>query len=82
MQDVARLPFVRVHIGRGQDTCISEQARRTRRTPTDSGVDGSGDGMSSLIGLSSFADAAHAQAADDQWSRRCEDAPVATERAV
>jgi hypothetical protein len=42
----------------------------------------SGDGMSSLIGLSSFADEAHAQAADGQWSRRCEDAPVATERAV
>ncbi len=42
----------------------------------------SGDGMSSLIGLSSFADSAHAQAADDQWSRQCEDALVATERAV
>ena len=39
MQDVARLPSVRVHIGRGQDTCISEQARRTRRTPTAGGVD-------------------------------------------
>ena len=32
--------FVRVHTGRGQDTCISEQARRTRRTPTAGGVDG------------------------------------------
>ena len=40
IQDVARLPFVRVHIGGGQDTCISEQARRTRRTPTAGGVDG------------------------------------------
>ena len=40
MQDVARLLFVRVHIGRGQDPCISEQVRCTRRTPTDSGVDG------------------------------------------
>ena len=86
---------------------VAQEARRTHRTPTTSGVDSvktvgsargvktagrargvktvgrvSGDGMSSLIGLSSFADAAHAQAADDQWSRRCEDAPVATERAV
>ena len=98
MQDVARLPFVRVHIGRGQDTCISEQARRTRRTPTTSGVDsvktvgsargvktagrargvktvgrGGGNGTSSLIGLSSFAGAAHAKDANGQWSRRCED---------
>ncbi len=40
MQDVDRLLFVRVHIGRGQDPCISEQARRTRRTPTAGGVDG------------------------------------------
>ena len=40
MQDVARLLFVRVHIGRGQDPCISEQARCTRRTPTAGGVDG------------------------------------------
>ena len=31
--------FVRVHTGRGQDTCIREQAPRTRRTPTASGVD-------------------------------------------
>jgi len=31
---------VRVHTGRGQDTCISEQAQRTCRTPTASGVDG------------------------------------------
>ena len=86
---------------------VAQEARRTRRTPTTSGVDSvktvgiargvktagrargvktvgrvSGDGMSSLIGLSSFADSAHAQAADDQWSRRCEDALVATERAV
>jgi hypothetical protein len=86
---------------------VAQEARRTRRTPTASGVDSvktvgsargvktagrargvktvgrvSGDGMSSLIGLSSFADEAHAQAADGQWSRRCEDAPVATERAV
>ncbi len=86
---------------------VAQEARRTRRTPTASGVDSvktvgsargvktagrargvktvgrvSGDGMSSLIGLSSFADAAHVQAADGQWSRQCEDAPVATERAV
>ena len=40
MQDVDRLLFVRVHIGRGQDPCFSEQARRTRRTPTGGGVDG------------------------------------------
>ena len=89
MQDVARLPFVRVHIGRGQDTCISEQARRTRRTPTASGIDGvkmvgrargvktvgrtGGNGTSSLLGLSSFAGAAHAQDANGQWSRRCDD---------
>ena len=112
MQDVARLPFVRVHIGRGQDTCISEQARRTRRTPTAGGVDGvktvrrararrtrrtptasgidgvkmvgrargvktvgraGGNGTSSLLGLSSFAGAAHAKDANGQWSRRCED---------
>jgi hypothetical protein len=32
-----------------------------------------GDGTSSLIGLSSFAGAAHAQDADGQWNRRCED---------
>ena len=32
--------LVRVHEGRGQDTCISEQAQRTCRTPTASGVDG------------------------------------------
>ena len=31
------------------------------------------DGMSSLIGLSSFAGAVHAQDADGQWSRWCED---------
>jgi len=112
MQEVARLPFVRVHIGRGQDTCISEQAWRTRRTPTAGGVDGvktvgraralrtrrmptasgvdgvkmvgiargvktvgrpSGNGKSSLIGLSSLAGEAHAQDANGQWSRRCED---------
>ena len=30
MQDVARLLFVRVHIGRGQDPCISERAVRRR----------------------------------------------------
>ena len=40
MQDVARLLFVRVHIGRGQDPCISEQVRCTRRTPTARGLDG------------------------------------------
>ncbi len=33
----------------------------------------SGNGTSSLIGLSSFAGAAHAQDADGQWNRRCED---------
>ena len=32
-----------------------------------------GDGTSSLVGLSSFADAAHAQDADGQWNRLCED---------
>ena len=32
-----------------------------------------GDGTSSLIGLSSFAGVAHAQDADGQWNRRCED---------
>jgi len=84
--------FVQVHTGRGQDTCISEQARRTRRTPTASGVDcvktvghargvktvGSVgvDGTSSLIGLSSFAGAAHTQDADGQWNRLCEDGGV------
>ena len=109
---MARLLFVRVHIGRGQDPCISEQARRTRRTPTAGGVDGvktvrrararrtrrtptasgidgvkmvgrargvktvgraGGNGTSSLLGLSSFAGAAHAKDANGQWSRRCED---------
>ena len=66
MQDVARLPFVRVHIGRGQDTCISEQARRTRRTQTAGGVD-------SVKTVGRARGAAHAQDADGQWSRRCED---------
>jgi hypothetical protein len=70
MQDVDRLPFVlpfvRVHIGRGQDTCISEQARRTRRTPTAGGVDG-------VKTVGRPRGAAHAQDADGQWSRRCED---------
>ena len=99
MQDVARLLFVRVHIGRGQDPCISEQvrctrrtptaggvdgvktvrrarARRTRRTPTASGIDGvkmvgraGGNGTISLLGLSSFAGAAHAKDSNGQWSR-------------
>ena len=32
-----------------------------------------GDGTSSLIGISSFAGAAHALDADSQWNRRCED---------
>ena len=115
MQDVARLLFVRVNIGRGQDPCIREQARRTRRTPTAGGVDSvktvgrararrtrrtptasgidgvkmvgrargvktvghaGGNGTSSLLGLSSFAGAAHAQDANGQWSRRCEDGGV------
>ncbi len=35
-----------------------------------------GDGTSSLIGLSSFAGAAHAQDADGQWNRRCEECGV------
>ena len=33
----------------------------------------SGDGTSSLIGISSFAGVAHAHDADGQWNRRCED---------
>jgi hypothetical protein len=68
-----------------------QEARRTRRTPTASGVDGvktvgrvrgvktvgrASDGTSSLIGLSSFAGAAHAQDSDSQWNRRCEDCGV------
>jgi hypothetical protein len=57
---------VRVHIGRGQDTCISEQARRTRRTPTAGGVD-------SVKTVGRARGAAHAQDADGQWRRRCED---------
>jgi hypothetical protein len=32
-----------------------------------------GDGTSSLIEFSSFAGAAHAQDADGQWTRQCED---------
>jgi hypothetical protein len=32
-----------------------------------------GNGTSSLLGLSSFAGAAHAKDANGQWSRRCED---------
>ena len=59
-------PLVRVHIGRGQDTCISEQARRTRRTSTVSGVD-------SVKTVGHARGAAHAQDADGQWSRLCED---------
>ena len=59
MQDVARLPFVRVHIGRGQDPCISEQERRTRRTQTAGGV----DGVKTVGGARGVA---HAQDADGQ----------------
>ncbi len=58
--------FVQVHTGRGQDTCISEQARRTRRTPTASGVD-----CVKTVGRARGS--AHAQDADGQWSRQCED---------
>jgi hypothetical protein len=58
--------FVQVHTGRGQDTCISEQARRTRRTSTVSGVD-------SVKTVGHARGAAHAQDADGQWSRLCED---------
>ena len=60
MQDVARLLFVRVHIGRGQDPCISAGAAHAK--------DANGqwsrrceDGV------------AQAHDADGQWNRRCED---------